>query len=202
METNFELIFKNNSSNSGDVCIFLQEPNENDLQSLVWLSKDANPNTTVTIQWAVDYNVVWSETEVKNGITITSSQVLPAGIEQDNEITLTKKDDAYQFINQTTNSGLDGMITILCDNSVVANQATIGLEISGKLAISTPAIPSFSSMFTPNNQYWIAFGNFTEGEILDTETFTKAAEIDFSSGVTNMTAILNADDTWTIEPTN
>ncbi|WP_430409911.1 hypothetical protein [Kordia sp.] len=202
MATNFELIFKNNSGKSGDVCIFLQEPNEDDLKSLVWLSKDANPDTTVTFQWAAEYSVVWSETEVKNGVTITSSQVLPAGLDQDNKITLTKIDDAYQFINQTTDPDSNGSITIFCDNSVVSNQATIGIEISGVITTNIPASPGFSNMITPTNKYWIAFGNFTEREILDTETFTKAAEIDFSSGINNMTAILNADDTWTIEPTN
>lgn len=200
MATNFELIFKNNSDKSGDVCIFLQQPNENDLQSLVWLSKDANPNTTITFQWAVDYSVLWSEEETRNGVKITSSETLPANLENLNEITLTKKDGAYQFINQTTNKSAIGSIFIISDNTVEANQAIVGVNISGKGVFTVPANPNMTYQITPQNEYWIAFGSFTEGEILDTETFNKAAEISYPDNVYSMTAILNADDTWTSEP--
>ena len=201
MANSYELIFKNESKNTGDVCIFQQQPSDTDFQTLAWITKTASPDTEITFQWDVDYAVLWSEEETRNGIKITSSEILPADLESQNEITLTKKDGAYQFINQTTNKSIIGSILIICDNTVEANQAIVGVNISGKGVFTRAANPNMTYQITPQNEYWIDFGSFTEGEILDTETFNKAAEITYPDNVYSMTAILNADNTWTITPT-
>jgi hypothetical protein len=57
-------------------------------------------------------------------------------------------------------------------------------------------------VFTPHPEYWIAFGNFTTGETIDSSSMTNPAQIVFPPNVYSMTATLNADDTWTIAPTS
>ncbi|WP_298512311.1 hypothetical protein [uncultured Kordia sp.] len=201
MATSFELIFENNSNNSGNFTIFQKPPNNNNYQSLAWFSKPANPHTNIEFEWEIEYSVFWSEKTEEKGITITSSQNIPAGLKKQNKVTLTKKDDAYQFIDQTTDAKNDGSIVIDCDSSVEPNQATVGICIAKKAIGSMDAIPNMNSIFTPKTEYWIAFTDIKEGEIIDTATLNKAVAVNYSPGIFKMTAILNADDTWSIAPT-
>lgn len=70
--------------------------------------------------------------------------------------------------------------------------------MSGKGTFVTQAQPNLHLVFTPHPRYWIAAGTFTEGEVLDQETITNAAEVAFPANVYAMQAVLAADNTWTV----
>ncbi len=55
--------------------------------------------------------------------------------------------------------------------------------------------------FVSRPQYWISFGHHTKGEVIDVDTVTTPAQIKFPVNTHSMTAILNADATWTVKPT-
>jgi len=53
-------------------------------------------------------------------------------------------------------------------------------------------------VYTPKPMYWITFGSFEPGEVLDIESISTKKPIHFERGVYSMTAILNWDNTWTV----
>ncbi|AXG69899.1 hypothetical protein KORDIASMS9_02127 [Kordia sp. SMS9] len=204
MTTKYEVIFINNSSYLGDVCIFQEYPNINDpnFMTLAWIAKKTNPDVTDTFTWDADPCFVWCETgELVSGITFSSSQVVKAEIEENNTITFTKKDGAFQFINLETGKNVDGKLYIICDNTIPLNQASVGIGMAGSATFVAQAAPNLMYGLDTRSSYKITFGNFTQGEVIDPNKLYQTASIDFPVNVYSMTAILNADNTWTIAPT-
>ena len=57
-----------------------------------------------------------------------------------------------------------------------------------------PAMPNFNAQFTLQPNYWVAFGNYFTGQILDIEHMTGAAEVTYPPGATSLTATLGPDN--------
>lgn len=203
--TQYSLEFINNSSNSWDVCVYQDDPNIGipNVMSLAWFTKRVAPTTTVTFTWGIDYNFVWSETgELKPGITFKASQTWAADPAGNNQITLTHDgtaNGAYTFSNLTTGPQ-KGNLYITQDNKIPLKQASTGIGMSGKGTFVCQSQPNINLIFTPHPRYWITFGQFQPGEVLDIESITNKAEIDFPPNIYTMQAILQADNTWTVQP--
>jgi hypothetical protein len=192
----------NNSNNSGSFCVFQTDPDlgVSNVLSLAWFSKFAHPNTTVKFTWTVDYNFVWSETGVLTpGVVFDASQVFDADLQNGNQITLTYN-SAFNFINQTKGPKA-GILYIKEDATIPANKASVGIGMSGFGTFVVQAQPNLNLNFTPHPSYFIAFGNFTQGEVLDISEMTNTAEIAFAPNVYSVTAILGADNAWTVKTT-
>ena len=73
--------------------------------------------------------------------------------------------------------------------------------MSGSATFVANAEPTITYMFSSTQGYYIAAINEVEqGEVMDKTSITKAAELQFPTGVCNMTATLKADNTWSITP--
>ncbi len=204
MSDNYSLIFVNNSSMLGDACVYQTDPNINDpnVMSLAWFSKRATPTTRVKFDWTIDYSFVWSETGVLvPGVVFSASQEWAADLSNKNQVQFTKAGGAYSFQNQGTGPQ-PGSLYIREDSTIPAKQASVGIGMSGAGTFAVQAQPNITAIFTPHPKYWISFGNFMAGQVLDITTITSAAAIDFPYAVYSMTAILNPDNTWTVMPTN
>ncbi len=194
----------NNSTNAGNLAVFQQDPDlgVSNVLSLAWFSKFTNPKTTVNFRWTIDYNFVWSETgQLIPGVIFDASQTFAANLQNTNKITLTHAGGAYDFINQTKGPQ-PGILYITEDSTIPLKQASVGIGMSGFGTFVVQAQPNFNLTFTPHPQYFIAFGDFEQGEVLDIGQINNPAEVAFPPGVFSMTAILNADNSWTITPTS
>lgn len=193
----------NNSSNSGSFCVFQQDPDlgVSNALPLVWFSKYVHPQTVVKFGWTTDYNFVWCETgKLVPGIEFDASQVFDADLQSLNQITLTYVDGAYNFINQ--NKGpKPGSLYIKEDGSIPPKQTSVGIGMSGSGTFAVQAQPNLNLNFTPHPKYYIAFGDYEQGEVLDTREMTNTAEVPFEVNIYSMTAILGPDNAWTISST-
>jgi hypothetical protein len=192
----------NNSSNAGNFCVFQEDPDlgVSNVMSLAWFSKYAYPSTTINFGWTVDYNFVWSETGLLiPGVIFDASQAFEADLQNSNQITLSYA-GGYNFINQTKGP-LPGILYIKEDASIPLKQASVGIGMSGFGTFVVQAQPNLNLNFTPHPKYYIVFGNYEQGEVLDISEMTNAAEIEFGPGIYSMTAILGADNAWTIKST-
>lgn len=64
---------------------------------------------------------------------------------------------------------------------------------------ATQAEPFMMTSFSLNSpKYWITFGNYKLGEVLDAPMVSNNAQISFPQGTYSMKAVLNPDMTWTI----
>jgi rhizosphere induced protein len=189
--------FINNSVDQGDVCIFQQDPdisNPNVL-SLAWFSKLVFPTTTVKFQWQINYSFVWGETgTLVPGVLFDASQTWGADLSTNNKVTLAYQ-GAYTFENQTKGPQ-PGTLYIAEDSSLPINQASVGIGMSGAGTFVVQAQPRLNLTFTPHPRYWIAFGNFTQGQVLDIGQISNPFELDFPPNVYSITVTLNADNTW------
>lgn len=73
------------------------------------------------------------------------------------------------------------------DNSIIVPIATF------------PAQPNSTTTITPHNKYYITWGDYTSGQIIDTTTTTKATIIDFTGKQSTLAKVThNNDGSWTV----
>ncbi|SHJ90006.1 hypothetical protein SAMN04488028_10274 [Reichenbachiella agariperforans] len=199
----YSLNFKNNSSQKGNVCIYQTDPDlgVHDVMSLAWFAKSAYPTTNILFQWQIDYCYTWSRQGIlKPGIIYEAAQTWVADLTNKNAIDFIKDTslDAYSFENQTAGSE-DGSLYINEKRNVGANECSVGIGMSGNGTFVVNSQPNMQLQFTPHPKYWITFGTFTQGEVLDLEKITATAqEIAFPVNQYNLEVTLNEDNTWTV----
>lgn len=200
----YSLVFKNNSNNSGYACVYQTDSDISDpnVLSLAWLAKSSYPATMVRFQWSLDYCFVWSETgRLVPGVQFNAAQRWDADLSTRNQVTLANNGGAFTFQNQQAGPR-QGTLTIRQDGAIPLGQASVGIGMAGAGTFVRQAQPNMMISFTPHPRYWIAFGDFQAGEVLDVGEISNPYEIAFPAGVTSMTAILNADNTWSGGPTS
>lgn len=207
MSTQYTLIFQNNSTLGGDACVYQTDPEMANPQvmSLAWFSKYAYPTTQLQFQWSIDYDFVWGNTgTLAPGVVFSAAQVWPTDPNGENQVTFSydPANQAYFFENQRT-GGIPGNLYIDETGIIpVGSPASVGIGMSGFGTFAMQAQPNYNLTFSPHPEYWITFGTFTQGEVLDITNISNPAKIEFPNGVYSMTAILNQDNSWTIMPTS
>ena len=200
----YTLIFKNQSTMVGDVCIFQHDPDMGmqDVMSVAWFAKGAAPTTRLTFRWSIDYCFVWGEVgKLASGIVFEAAQTWEADLQTLNAITLTRiHGDIYTFADQRAGA-YAGNLYIYSVGTIPSGEVAVGIGMSGRPTYVTNAQPNWEWVFTPTPAYWITFGTFEPGEALDVESISRKAAIVFPDGVYSMTAILHENNTWTVTPT-
>lgn len=203
MSTQYSVRATNNSPGSGHLMLFQKGLNmPPNTMSLAWFSNYTETMNATLFQWTMDYGFAWSRTgQLKPGLIFFAPQLWPADLTTTNQVTFTQdlSDYTYTFINQTTGQQPNTLF-IQEDETIEYDYVSVGIGMSGSPTFAAQAMSNHMQAFPMEMTYWIAFGDFAPGKVLDVETITNAAQIQFPPGVYSMTAILNPDDTWTIEP--
>lgn len=207
MGTQYTLTFVNSSTLSRSFICFQEDPaiGVPDVMSLAWYTKFTHPGTTTDFEWFMNYSLIWSEQgNLKPGVKFTASDIVdadPKGIEHPNKISLQYVDDGFKFANPS-NQGSKGSLTIDTEAGFPAGKASIGIGMSGSGTFAVPAIPQDHTIFTPHPQYWVAFGNYKKGTVLDITQISNKKQVIFPTNVFAMTAIYNDSGDWDIRPTS
>jgi hypothetical protein len=207
MATNYSLTVTDHALNPGMFCVYTTCPDPKvvqlNLKSLAWFTKAANPNTVLTFDWSLDYSFVWCETgELKPGVRFRASQTFPADPQTPGltKVLLDKANSAYEFL---ANAPADkqppaGTLGIYSGGNIPNNDVSAGIGLGGSPALVTSTSPNMGYTFIPKIKYWIAFGYFTQGEVLDLNAMTDVQEIAFPTNVYDIGVTLNEDNTWTV----
>ncbi|WP_338813071.1 hypothetical protein V9L05_17180 [Bernardetia sp. Wsw4-3y2] len=197
----YSIIVINNSTNTTDFCVY-QKNSDKNLESLAWLTKRAHPDTRLVFKWQDTYCFFWSETgTLSSGTICVASQICPAELSTSNQIRLEYTDGAYQFMDQQKGS-TNQYFYVIQDDSIPANKVSVGIGMSEIGTFIRQGQPNLTYDFLPEHEYWITFGNYTEGQVLDTNTINNAIQIIFPTNVYSMTVILEKDNTWKTETTS
>ncbi len=199
MATKYTLKVKHDGTETGDFCLYQTCDNQTeDIRSLVWFSKRAHNDTLLKFDWNIDYGFAWSEQgTLTPGVVFEAHQNLetdPTDLTR-NTIGFTKKDSAFKF-NKVDEKTTNGRMSIVCDESIPAKTASIGISMSGQSAFACTASPNMKYTFRPHPRYWIAFGKFEEGEVIDLNRMTRKFEIRFDENQYERTIYLSANNTW------
>lgn len=198
----FTLIFANNSTQFGSVCLFQTDPTAADpnIMALAWLTKAAFPTTRVAITWTSDYDFFWSETgSLATGVSVESSQAWPVNPQQANHVTFTHENAAYTFTDPKLDQSHPGLI-IDETSAVPPGVARVGIAMAGAPVLLVKAQPNMTLMFSPHPKYWIAFGDYHQGQAIEFGAISNKAEVVFPPGIYTMNVTLNPDNTFTVEP--
>lgn len=201
MSQKYSINFKNNSRNYGKICVYQTAPDINDPQlvSLAWFAEPAHPTTRVSFQWSIDYDFIWDETgPLVPGVVFDASQTWPADLVTSNSVDFTSAQGALTFANQVA-AGRAGTLYVHNSKDVPFDVASVGIAMSGAGTFARPAQPNLTYTFTPHPVYWVVFGDYQPGEVLDLETITGAQQINFNPNVYSVDVTLNLDNTWTVK---
>jgi hypothetical protein len=205
MADQYTLNFVNKSSNDWVFCCYQQDPKigPKDVRSLAWFTKAVAAGSKTKFQWTIDYSFVWSEMgELVPGVIFDATQVMDASTQVDNAITLTRlPNTAFKFVNQTTDPGFTGSLVVNQDKNIPLKTAAVGIGMSGVGTFAVPAQPNIQVSFSPHPTYWVTFGDYITGQVLDIQQVTGKAQVPYATNVFSMWAILSEDNNWTIQST-
>lgn len=197
----YTLRFKNRSGSQHDFLCYQQGINVNTpyVYTLAWFAKPVANGVNVDFTWTIDYSFVWSEQGLlKPGITFVAEQIIPADLNSANLVDFKDIDGAFQF-GMPTSKGSAGSLTIDCDSSIPKDAAMIGIGMSGQGTHAVAAEPNYAAVFSVHPEYWISFGSFTPGQVVDTQTMVNSEQVEFPVNVYGMTATLDSGNEWTMQ---
>jgi len=196
----YAIWFINNSSSSGNVCVYQDTTNvtfnnSDALQTLAWMVMGANPGTQIKFVWSLSYDLVWF-----NYQSPLTQQIIAAP--PGNQVTLSQNPYGYMFSQPTP--GTAGALVIKADASVApVNTVICGIGLDGAGTFGVKPQPNQTGTFTPSTgplTYWISFGyNGATNDVIVPEVLNLSQQITFPAGIYSMTALYNLDGTWTLK---
>lgn len=198
----YSIVFNNQSQNDWTFCCFQQDEDlkVSGVMSLAWFTKRCDTNSSCTFTWSIDYSFVWAETgALTPGVTFAASQTIPADLKSNNLITL-DYDGAFHFGTLGTGTP-QGSLYIEQTNNIPPNKGAVGIGMSHAGTFVVQAQSNIDVTFTPHPTYYVAFGEFQQGEVLDEQQMTLGAKVEFEPNVYVMYATLDAGNRWNISAT-
>lgn len=200
--TTYSLTCINNSEQLGSF-IVLQKPLGPKIPanvfSLAWFARPTHPGTKVTFNWTVDYCFVWAETGVLvPGITFCASQSAAADPYGANKVQLTADKYGATYFDNQSSDGTIGSLTIQQLANVVPNRTSVGVGMSGAGTFAVQAAPNMTAVFTPHPNYWVLFGNFDAGEVMDIQDVNEAVQVTYGGSLAARTAVMGMDNIITV----
>jgi rhizosphere induced protein len=208
----YTLTFVNQSNNNWDFCCFQEDPNIKapGVMSLAWFAFPVAPTTAVSFSWQIAYQFVWSQIgQLSAGVKFSASQKWDASLTSSNSVDFTRKPNkAFTFQNQMA-AGVPGTLFINQDDTIPADTAAVGINMgivgaplgAGSGTFVVPAQPNITASFSPHPSYWVTFGQFVPGQVLDTQQITQKARVDYPVNVYDMVAVLGPNNKWKISTT-
>lgn len=200
MAYTYSLNVINHSSHSDSFMVFQNDPGSfaPNALALAWFSKFSNPgpNVMVKFTWTIDWGFSWADTgTLSPGVIFNASDKVSAS-PTTNKIPLSYN-GAYQFGAQT--AGADpNLFYIAEDGSIpVSSSASVGITMSGSTVYAAQARPNTNITATPHPVYYLAYGKFEPGQVIDISTVNSPLMLPYDTGVYSLSTTLNPDDTWT-----
>ncbi|MBY5344364.1 hypothetical protein [Rhizobium leguminosarum] len=196
--TRYSLTCINNSQLHGSFAVFQKAPPTTipgNVFSLAWFARPTAPGSRLTFTWGVEYSFVWSETGLlQPGINFSASQTVPADPDRQNLVQLTKDQYGATTFGSPSGTGALGSLTIQQLSNVAPNKTSVGIGMSGSGTFAVQAAPNMTAVFTPHPNYWVVFGNYETGDVMDIQDVTEAVEVTYGGSLTSRTAELNLEN--------
>lgn len=183
----YSLRLTNNSPLGGNMCLYQRHPDQEsqaDLFSLAWQCQNCPPGSTITFSWSLDFGFAWAETgPLGPGAIFEPAQSIGADPNTPGKrsVIFRSADQGYD-LEACPGEPEAGYLNLQTDDSVPLNRMALALTVSGRPAFARPARPNLGFTFLAEPHYWVAFGPFETGQVLDYSELAMTTEIVFQPG--------------------
>ncbi|WP_021781127.1 hypothetical protein [Myxococcus hansupus] len=203
--TTYYLTMVNKSALPWIFYVYQTFPEQTDeIFSLAWLASPYMivPGAEITFKWEINYSFVWAETgELTPGVSFV------AGMSIDADPTA---GDTTNFVVQpgpnltpAKPGNAPGTLTIYDDTLVPKQTFSVGIGMGDAGTFAAQAGANLKHVFTPTPSYWVAAGDDQKvGTVLDIQTVTQTAAAIYPDNTYALTATLQEDNTWLVEPSS
>jgi rhizosphere induced protein len=180
-------IYIHNSSDQNDLSaiVYQSDPGmPSNAKALAWWTKPCHMNTNADLKWNITYNFVWGENgKLDPGAFYDAGEVVTANPTDKNTITLAYPGGGFEF-QDWRKQGESGTLYIHEANDVPSGKGCVGIGMQGA---GTFVFPTHSTgtgyiNFNPHPNYWIAFGSFQAGRVVDKGSFYFPKQLTFEHG--------------------
>ncbi len=201
MAKQYSLTVNNQASHSAYFMVYQSDPTQWDPNalSIAWFAKFSNPSPTSKIKfsWGVDWGFSWGDTgKLQAGVRYDASETYEPQNSNDNLITL-DYNGAYLFGTPAAGQDPNRFYIQESKNIPVNSSASVGMTMSGNTVYAVQARPNQNLTFSPHPTYYLAYGNYEEGTVIDVSTVNNPLTLVYATGVYSLSTTLNADNTWT-----
>jgi len=202
MAKQYSLTVNNQASHSAYFMVFQNDPTAWDPNalSIAWFAKFSHPSPTSKIKfsWGVDWGFSWGDTGMlQAGVQFDASETFKPQGSSDNSIVLDHSDNAYYFSKTSAGQDPDRFYIQESKNIPVNSGASVGMTMSGNTVYAVQARPNQNLTFSPHPTYYLAYGNYEEGTVIDVSTVNNPLPLVYATGVYSLSTTINADNTWT-----
>ena len=114
-----------------------------------------------------------------------------------NSVDFNKSGNAYTFNNlQQNHEGDGGTLYINQLGGVVPKESHVGVGMSGSGTFLVPSQPNMKLMFRPKPTYYLVFGNFVQGQVMDITALTNVYKLEYGGSINSISVSLNKDNMW------
>lgn len=175
----YTLTIKNQSPTVTTFIVYQKPPtDQSDYVSLAWKTFSVQPMSSTDFSWSLDYWLFAAATGVlADGVRMLPSSAIQVDFNTGNEFNLTPE---LEFIDaRFTNSG---KVAVLEEAGIQQNSASLAIGLAKSPMFATQAIPYKTEVFSGIGEtYYIAHGNFEEGEVLNLDTLqSQSIQVNFS----------------------
>ncbi|WP_432726770.1 hypothetical protein [Variovorax sp. W6] len=195
----YSVTVNNHASHSAYFMVFQNDPTQlaPNALSLAWFARFSNPGPTsrVKFQWSVDVGFAWAETgDLQPGVQFTPTETYePSG--SNNKITL-DCNRTYQFMNPARGPEQSRLYLAQSTAIPAKSAAAVGVTMGGSTVYAVQARSGQNLTFSPHPKYFIAYGDYEEGDVIDVSAINNPLELPYPPGVYALTTTLNADGSW------
>jgi hypothetical protein len=173
--------------------------------SLAWLVRQINRGNMYRFTWDIDWGFTWAAQGVSKGYQWNGSGTAPADPMSRNECRV-EFDYNGDFQFNPLQGIPDGEHLQIADTFRIPvpdkQPSSVGVTLNGQAVCAIDAGPSLEQVFTLHPTYFIDAGNYVAGQMLDADSVTDFQELEYSDGNTALTATLNGQNKWKVEPSS
>ncbi len=204
------LELRNESANLYNLCVYQTlSQQKGDFHSVVCFSARCHPQTRSTFEWSGALRFVWAHMDdVRPGAICRAAQDWPcdSADRETNGVALIREHGAYRF-DRAARETPPGSLAIHTDGTVPNGRVAVGLGLplreDGRLhclpSLVTSVAPNFTHILEPSINFWITFGDYETGEIIDPALVNNPFPIVFPADARMVRAVLNERNEWHIE---
>lgn len=182
-------------------CLYQDIPGRfnSEIYQLAWVVQPCAYGEQIKFTWTTSYQYQWGVLEeFENGARFDPSSNFPCELDEleENSIQLVSVGNTYQF-QRNHHSNIGGNLPIRKGKDIDKSIA-VGIAMDGKSVFATQGNSSVSSLIVPQPDYYVTFGNFKEGQVIDRQAAIDPLKIEFT-GSNHLEITLDEGFQWHVK---